>query len=190
VVGPQVTRHFTTYACWPAGVTAPAAAAQAVAAQEASRPALSALNTCCRLQVLEGLEPVRKRPGMYIGSTGPRGLHHLLWEVLDNAVDEVQGGWGDAVAVEVDLASSSVTVADNGRCGRPRLQRTATAACMPSAGGRLRRCWRRPGESSMQWLARLLCCVPVSISRCWRGGHVALPHKHLSSTWAPSHDRC
>jgi hypothetical protein len=60
---------------------------------------------------------VRKRPGMYIGSTGPRGLHHLLWEVLDNAVDEVQGGWADAVSVEVDLSSHTVTVADNGRCG-------------------------------------------------------------------------
>lgn len=71
---------------------------------------------CCRVsQVLEGLDPVRKRPGMYIGSTGPRGLHHLLWEVLDNAVDEVQGGFGDAVTVEVDLSSHTVTVADNGR---------------------------------------------------------------------------
>jgi DNA gyrase/topoisomerase IV subunit B len=77
---------------------------------------LPAAASCC-WQVLEGLEPVRKRPGMYIGSTGPRGLHHLLWEVLDNAVDEVQGGFGDAVSVEVDLASHSVTVADNGRCG-------------------------------------------------------------------------
>lgn len=70
---------------------------------------------CCTAQVLEGLDPVRKRPGMYIGSTGPRGLHHLLWEVLDNAVDEVQGGFADAVSVEVDLASHTVTVADNGR---------------------------------------------------------------------------
>lgn len=65
--------------------------------------------------MLEGLDPVRKRPGMYIGSTGPRGLHHLLWEVLDNAVDEVQGGFGDHVTVEVDLTSNTVTVTDNGR---------------------------------------------------------------------------
>jgi DNA gyrase subunit B len=89
-----------------------------VAARKASRPELFSFTCCCccrLLQVLEGLEPVRKRPGMYIGSTGPRGLHHLLWEVLDNAVDEVQGGFGDAVSVEVDLTSHSVTVADNGR---------------------------------------------------------------------------
>lgn len=55
---------------------------------------------------------------MYIGSTGPRGLHHLLWEVLDNAVDEVQGGFGDHVTVEVDLDSNTVTVTDNGRYDR------------------------------------------------------------------------
>lgn len=67
-------------------------------------------------KVLEGLDPVRKRPGMYIGSTGPRGLHHLLWEVLDNAVDEVQGGFGDLVTVEVDLGTQQVTITDNGRC--------------------------------------------------------------------------
>lgn len=67
------------------------------------------------LQVLEGLDPVRKRPGMYIGSTGPRGLHQLLWEVLDNSIDEVQAGAADKVMVEVDLTSGWVTVADNGR---------------------------------------------------------------------------
>lgn len=67
------------------------------------------------LQVLEGLEPVRKRPGMYIGSTGSRGLHHLVWEVLDNAVDEVQGGHATRVDLEIDTASGWVTVTDNGR---------------------------------------------------------------------------
>jgi hypothetical protein len=67
------------------------------------------------LQVLEGLDPVRKRPGMYIGSTGPRGLHQLLWEVLDNSIDEVQAGAASRILVEVDASSGWVTVTDNGR---------------------------------------------------------------------------
>ncbi|GIL71999.1 hypothetical protein Vretimale_576 [Volvox reticuliferus] len=67
------------------------------------------------IQVLEGLEPVRKRPGMYIGGTGAEGLHHLLWEVVDNAVDEVQAGHATHVEVELDLGSGWVAITDNGR---------------------------------------------------------------------------
>lgn len=67
-----------------------------------------------QIQVLEGLEPVRKRPGMYIGGTGIEGLHHLVWEIVDNGIDEALAGFATEVRVKL-LADGGVTVIDNGR---------------------------------------------------------------------------
>jgi DNA gyrase subunit B/topoisomerase-4 subunit B len=67
------------------------------------------------IEVLEGLEPVRKRPGMYIGGVGSAGLHHLVWEIVDNAVDEAMNGHATEVNVTLHEDGQSVTVADNGR---------------------------------------------------------------------------
>ncbi len=67
------------------------------------------------IQILEGLDPVRKRPGMYIGGTGKPGLHHLLWEIVDNGVDEATNGYASAIEVVLHRDGASVTVTDNGR---------------------------------------------------------------------------
>ncbi len=67
------------------------------------------------IQVLEGLEPVRKRPGMYIGGVGSSGLHHLVWEILDNSIDEAMNGHASAIAVTLHDDGSSVTISDDGR---------------------------------------------------------------------------
>src|SRR3984885_15473564 len=67
------------------------------------------------ITVLEGLDPVRKRPGMYIGGTGTSGLHHLVWEIFDNSVDEAMNGHADEIEVTLHKDGATVTVSDNGR---------------------------------------------------------------------------
>lgn len=71
--------------------------------------------TASSIQVLEGLEPVRKRPSMYIGSTDAKGLHHLVWEIVDNSVDEYLNGHADSITVTLHKNGDAITVTDNGR---------------------------------------------------------------------------
>jgi DNA gyrase subunit B len=76
---------------------------------------MSATYTAKDITVLEGLEPVRRRPAMYIGSVDAKGLHHLVWEIVDNAVDEYLNGYADSITVTLHASGDAVTVSDNGR---------------------------------------------------------------------------
>src|SRR3954447_7923601 len=67
------------------------------------------------ITVLEGLEPVRRRPAMYIGGVDSKGLHHLVWEIVDNCVDEYLNGYADHITVVLHKGGDSITVTDNGR---------------------------------------------------------------------------
>jgi DNA gyrase subunit B len=97
--------------------------------------------TADNIQILEGLEAVKKRPGMYIGSTGERGLHHLVWEIVDNSIDEALAGYADDILIEV-LPGNVIRVTDNGRgipvdthpkTGRPAVETILTTL---HAGGK------------------------------------------------------
>src|SRR5215468_4595624 len=76
---------------------------------------MAASYTAKDITVLEGLEPVRKRPGMYIGGVGSPGLHHLVWEILDNSIDEAMNGYASNIRVTLHKDGSSITIEDDGR---------------------------------------------------------------------------
>src|SRR5260370_29851048 len=75
----------------------------------------SKYTTAESIRVLEGLEPVRRRPSMYIGGVDKAGLHHLVWEIVDNSVDEYLNGYADSITVTLHKKGDAVTVGDNGR---------------------------------------------------------------------------
>src|SRR5262252_4911586 len=106
---------------------------------------MAATYTAKDITVLEGLEPVRKRPGMYIGGVGSPGLHHLVWEILDNSIDEAMNGYASNIRVTLHADGSSITIEDDGRGApidkHPQTKKSAleTIFTVLHAGGKFER---------------------------------------------------
>ena len=111
------------------------------------------------IQVLEGLEAVRKRPGMYIGSTGERGLHHLIWEVVDNSVDEAMAGHCDRIILTLQ-DDGGIRVEDNGRGIPTGMHPTENMPALTMALTML-----HAGGSSVAAVTRSLAACMASASR-------------------------
>jgi len=138
---------------------------------------LAATYTAKDITVLEGLEPVRKRPAMYIGSTDSRGLHHLVWEVLDNAVDEALNGYCTAITLRIEK-DGGVTVTDNGRGIpvdiHPKTKRPAieTILCTLHAGGKFdHTAYRSSGGLHGVGASVVNALAEVFKARVWRDGY-------------------
>ncbi len=138
---------------------------------------MAATYTAKDIMVLEGLEPVRKRPAMYIGSTDVRGLHHLVWEVLDNAVDEALNGFCTAITIRIEK-ESGLTVIDNGRGIpvdiHPKTKRPAieTILCTLHAGGKFdHRAYKSSGGLHGVGASVVNALAEVFIATVWRDGY-------------------
>ena len=138
---------------------------------------MAATYTAKDITVLEGLEPVRKRPAMYIGTTDIRGLHHLVWEVLDNAVDEALNGFCTAITLRIEK-DGGVTVIDNGRGIpvdiHPKTKRPAieTILCTLHAGGKFdHTAYRSSGGLHGVGASVVNALAEVFSAKVWRDGY-------------------